>query len=104
MNLQIIKSGDGKPEYVLLPIAIYKSLRQQIEKALLHAEEDEYVKFDVADYVDNPIALARIKAHLSQQQLADLLGVTQAYISKIENQSKVSAKLIQKVYSVLKGK
>jgi len=34
MNLQIIKSYDGKPEYVLLPIATYKSLRTLIEKVM----------------------------------------------------------------------
>ena len=34
MNLQIIKSIDGKAEYVLLPFHIYNSLRNEIEKAL----------------------------------------------------------------------
>ncbi|HHF7345999.1 TPA: helix-turn-helix transcriptional regulator [Legionella feeleii] len=34
-----------------------------------------------SDYVDNPVALARIQAGLTQEELASLMGVTQAYIS-----------------------
>jgi DNA-binding XRE family transcriptional regulator len=96
MNLQIIKSRDGYPEYVLLPIAIYKKLQSQINTALSNTE-DQYVAFDAADYVENPVALARIKAHLSQLELANLMEVTQAYISKIENAMTVSAKVKEKV-------
>ena len=95
MTLQTIKSINGKPEYVLLPVAVYKILHQPIERELarLDAKEaDDYVPFDPADYIDNPIALARIKAHVRQAELAKLLGVSQAYISKVENQEKVSVK------------
>jgi DNA-binding XRE family transcriptional regulator len=97
MNLQIIKSQDGRPEYVLLPLIVYNNLRSQIDRAVSRLNEDDYVSFNVADYIDNPIAVARIKAHISQQRLAKLMGVTQAYISKIENQKNVSAKIIEKV-------
>lgn len=100
MNLQVIKSSDGRPEYVLLPIAIYVHLRSQIEKELKETQ-DEYVPFDLTDYIDNPIALARIKAHITQKKLADLLGVTQAYISKIENRSSVPPKFLNKVHTAL---
>ena len=34
MSLQIIKSVEGKAEYVLLPIKIYNALRGEIEQAL----------------------------------------------------------------------
>ena len=34
MNLQVIKGVDGKDEYVLLPVGIYESLREQIEDIL----------------------------------------------------------------------
>lgn len=100
MNLQIIKSRDGRPEYVLLPVFVYKNLQDEIEKELLKFDED-YVLFDSADYVDNPVALARIKAHITQQELAKRMNVTQAYISKLENQETVSRKMLEKVRSVL---
>lgn len=104
MNLQTIKSLDGKVEYVLLPVAAYKALRHQITEQLRHTQENEdYEIFDPADYVDNPVALARIQAGLTQEELAKLMAVTQAYISKIENQESVSVKLLKKVHEALKG-
>lgn len=51
---------------------------------------------------DNPVALARIKANVTQRVLAKRLGVTQAYISKVEHQSKVTPKLLAKVKVALK--
>jgi predicted transcriptional regulator len=66
-------------------------------------EGGDYVIFDPQDYVDNPIALARIKAHVTQEEVAKRLNVSQAYISKVENQQRVSAKLLEKVRGVLGG-
>ncbi len=60
-----------------------------------------YVAFDPADYVDNPIALARIQLGITQEELATRMGVTQAYISKIEAQDQVTAKLLQKIKKAL---
>lgn len=103
MNLQTIKSMDGKVEYVLLPVAAYHALRRQITEQLKYSQENEdYEVFDPADYVDNPVALARIKAGLTQEELAKLMAVTQAYISKIENQEKITPKILNKVKMALK--
>lgn len=57
----------------------------------------DYVPFELADYVDNPVALARMKASMTQKELANRLGVTQAYVSKVERQTKVTPKLLAKV-------
>lgn len=98
MNLQIIKSIDGKAEYVLLPVQIYNSLRNEIELALKKKYSNEdYTHFELTDYVDNPVALARINAGITQEALAKLMEVTQAYISKLEAQDKVTAKVLKKV-------
>jgi DNA-binding XRE family transcriptional regulator len=102
MNLQTIKSLDGKLEYVLLPVATYNALRHQITEQLKHTQENEdYEIFNPADYVDNPVALARIQAGLTQEELAKLMEVTQAYISKIENQARVTTKMLTKVKNAL---
>lgn len=102
MSLQIIKSVDGKDEYVLLPIHIYNSMRDQINERMSKIKSNnEYVTFDPADYVDNPIALVRIKAGITQKTLAKRMKVSQAYISKIEAQDKVTAKMLQKVQAAL---
>ncbi len=102
MSLQIIKSIDGKAEYVLLPIGVYKALRGEIEAKLSKKHSSaEYASFNPADYVDNPVALARIQARLTQEELAHRMKVTQAYISKVESQDKVSAKVMLKVKAAL---
>jgi len=102
MNLQIIKSIDGKAEYVLLPFDIYQSLQAEIkEKLKITVDKEDYVSFDPADYVDNPVALARIKVGLTQEKLAKKMKVSQAYISKLESQADVTAKVLQKVMNAL---
>jgi DNA-binding XRE family transcriptional regulator len=106
MTLQRIKSLDGKDEYVLLPIAVFRALRGQIERRLAgrsvaRSKDDDYVPFDLKDYVDNPVALARIKAKITQAELARRMDVSQAYVSKIEAQAQVSSKVLTKVNAAL---
>lgn len=98
MNLQKIKSINGADEYVLLPINAYKLLKHQIDQII----DEDYVKFELKEYVQNPVALARIYAGLTQENLAKYLQVSQAYISKIEKQIKVTPKIIQQVKKVIK--
>lgn len=100
MNLQTIKSVDGRDEYILLPIDAYRVLKKQIDKVI----SGEYEKFDINDFVENPIALMRIKAQLTQEEIADYMKVSQAYISKIENQTRVSPKIVEKLQKILKSK
>jgi len=105
MTLQIIKSIDGKAEYVLLPFNVYNALRDEIEEALKKKYSGEdYVPFELTDYVDNPVALARINAGITQEELAKRMDVTQAYISKLEAQSKVTAKVLKKIKAAIENK
>jgi Predicted transcriptional regulator with C-terminal CBS domains len=106
MTLQTIKSLDGKDEYVLLPVKVYVALKEEIEDELAGLEtaagrDEEYVPFVLEDYIDNPVALARMKAHVTQKELARRLGVTQAYVSKIERQDKVTPKQLDRVKAAL---
>lgn len=111
MNLQTIKSLDGKEEYVLVPVAVYRALKADIESKVAKlikqpakasgGKDGDYVPFVLEDFVENPVSLARIKAGLSQAELAERLGVSQAYISKVEAQDTVSAKLMQRVSEAL---
>jgi DNA-binding XRE family transcriptional regulator len=101
MNLQIVNSLQGQPEYVLLPINVYYSLSSEIEKKL-QIKDSDYIPFVLENYVKNPVALARIKSTATQEELASAMGVTQAYVSKIERQKKVTAKVLEKVGQALK--
>lgn len=102
MSLQIIKSINGKAEYVLLPFNIYHALRTEIEEALKKKySSNDYVPFELTDYVDNPVALARINAGITQETLAKRMNVTQAYISKLEAQNKVTAKVLKKIKAAI---
>jgi DNA-binding XRE family transcriptional regulator len=102
MNLQTIKSINGKIEYVLLPIDAYNTLRHQIKDALNNQVFDEdYEPFNPSDYINNPVATLRITACITQKELAKRMHVSQAYISKIENQTHISLKVIQKIKRAL---
>ena len=77
MTLQKIKSINGKDEYVLLPMPVYHALKKQIEYELAAYEtgqdnDQKYVPFILEDYVDNPVAVARIKAGITQEQLENI--------------------------------
>lgn len=101
MNLQIIKSTQGQPEFVLLPIKLYEKLSAKINVEFFLDEDSEYVPFILEDYIDNPVALARMKANVTQKALAKAMAVSQAYISKLEVQEKVTAKTLEKAMSAL---
>lgn len=100
MNLRMIHSPQGQPEYVLLPVKVYYELRTQIDKKV-QDDESDYVPFVLENYVSNPAALARIKANFTQEELAEALDVSQAYVSKIERQKIVSAKTLDKIHAAL---
>ena len=44
--------------------------------------DQDYIPFDPANYISNPVALARIKAYVSQKELAKRMHVLQAYINE----------------------
>jgi predicted XRE-type DNA-binding protein len=104
MNLQIINSIHGVPEFILLPIKLYEQLpdKVRLEWAALK-DNAEYVPFVLEDYITNPVALARMKAQVSQEELADAMDVSQSYISQLEVKEKISAKTLSKIYNALKS-
>ncbi len=106
-KIQVIQSLDGKPEYVLLPYDLFQRLRGDLERKLKERPDragKDYVPFRLEDYVDNPVALARVRARLSQAELARRMGVSQAYISKIERQDRVTPKLLERVAAAVRGR
>jgi len=102
--LQTIKNTAGYPEYVLLPISTYEILKPQIDLTVKQLiPQKDYIDFNPADYIKNKIALIRIQAKITQSDLAKHLKVSQAYISKIENDEyKVTDRLFLKINTAIK--
>jgi len=97
--LQTIKNTSGNPEYVLLPVMVYKNLKKNIDKMIAKcASQKDYIDFEPSDFIKNRIALARMKAKVTQTSLSEYLNVSQAYISKIENDEyKITDQLFGKI-------
>lgn len=68
-------------------ISSWKSGNKKLK--VVNVKLRDSVPFIIADYVDCPIALARIKAGITKDKLARLMKVTSGYISKIEKQNKI---------------
>lgn len=107
MSVQIIKGMDGRDEYVLLPVRVYNALRDQIEEQLSGLEvepdrEEDCNRFNPADFVQNPVALARMQAGVKQVELAKRMKAPQAYISKLEHSDTVSKPALKRVQGNLK--
>lgn len=101
MNLNTIQIN-GR-EFVLIPMANYKSKQKQFDKLVSSTEnDDEYFPLILEEIFHHPVVLARMKAGVTQVQLAELMGVTQAYISQLEKTENVSNAVISKVKKALK--
>lgn len=92
MKPQIIYENE-RPVFVVLPYQDYMNLAEN---------DEELIPFDVADYIANPLKVARIDAGLTQEELARRLDVSQAYIAKVEAPSyKPSDKLKGRVTAAI---
>ena len=102
-TLQTIKNTYGNPEYVLLPVEIYENLKENIDREVKkYVPKKDYINFNPSDFIKNKIALARMNAKITQASLAKHLKVSQAYISKIENDDyTVGDELFRKINSVI---
>lgn len=65
-------------------------------------KNSDYVPFVLEKYVSNPVALARIKATVTQDELADAMGVSLAHVREMEARKKVAAVEFKAVLSSLK--
>ena len=96
-NIQLIER-DGKPEWAVLPYEEYLVLLEQAEmledirdydaaKAALEKGEDELIPAEIVYAIldgESPIKVWREYRGLTQQQLADKVGISKPYLSQIE--------------------
>jgi len=96
-NIQIIER-DGKPEWAVLPYEEYLKLVEQAElledirdfdeiRAAIERGEEELIPAEVVNAIldgKNPIKVWREFRQLTQQQLADRVGISKPYLSQLE--------------------
>jgi DNA-binding XRE family transcriptional regulator len=96
-EIQIIER-DGKPEWAVLPYEEYLKLVEQAElledirdfdeiRAAIERGEEELIPAEVVNAIldgKNPIKVWREFRHLTQQQLADRVGISKPYLSQLE--------------------
>ena len=97
-KIQLIERN-GKPEWAVLPYEEYLHLVEQAEmledirdydaaKAAIERGEEELIPSEVVFAIldgGNPIKVWREFRDMSQQQLAEIAGISKPYLSQIEN-------------------
>lgn len=101
MSIQVIKK---KADYVVIPYYEFMEYADEdlidaayIQEILQDPEEGQITDFDFADHVTNPVNLMRLRAGVTQRELAEEMDVSQAYVSKLERSEHVTPKAQKKV-------
>jgi DNA-binding Xre family transcriptional regulator len=105
---QIIKDLSGRDQFVVIPYSVYERLRERIDAEYGAQRQSVAVSSAMEDDEQlgtmpfrNPVTLMRQRAGLKQKELAEALGITQAYVSKMENAETVSPRFLGKVRAAL---
>lgn len=96
---QIIRDGNGKPAFAVLPIEEYERLLDAADEALANRAFDTYKAAQPETFPDelaerllngeHPVKVFREYRGLTQKQLAEGAGLTQGYVSQIEAGTRV---------------
>ena len=110
-NVQIIKKN-GRPEYAVLPVEAYRRLVELAENAEdiqaydqamaeLKQGEDEVIPGEIAHRLlsgeAHPLRIWREYRGLTQEALAEVVGVGKSYLSQIEAGKKTGSARVLKV-------
>jgi DNA-binding XRE family transcriptional regulator len=116
MNVQIIER-DGKPEWAVIPYELYVQLAEEAEmlqdirdydmvKVLVERGEEELIPSEVVYAImdgENPIKVWREYRQLTQQQLAEAVGISTPYLSQIETSKRTgTTEVLTTIAKVLK--
>jgi DNA-binding XRE family transcriptional regulator len=116
MNIQIIRQN-GKPEYAVLPYPDYLVLVEQAEmledirsydeaKKSIAGGDEELIPASVVNALadgENPIKVWREYRELTQQKVAEEIGISIPFVSQLEtNKRKASIDVMKKLALLLK--
>lgn len=102
--VQIIKEND-KPKFAVIDWEVFLKFQEFFEEAediadakeILSDPKTEIIPLDVSTFIENPIKALRIEYSLTQKQLAEMIGVSQPYIAKVEKAENPPKDFIEKV-------
>jgi DNA-binding XRE family transcriptional regulator len=115
-SVQVIER-DGKPEWVVLPYDVYLQLAEEAEmlqdtrdydsiKAAIERGEEELIPSEITYAIldgENPIKVWRVYRGLTQNQLAEEVGISTPYLSQIEAQKRTGrTEVLQAIAKALK--
>jgi DNA-binding XRE family transcriptional regulator len=103
--IQVIER-DGKPEWAVLPYDTYLKLAEEAEmlqdirdydtvKMAIERGEQEVIPSEITYAIldgENPIKVWREYRGLTQQQLAEVIGISTPYLSQIEKNRRTGTK------------
>lgn len=113
MNLQYIKDDKGNAQFVVLPISEFNRLAA-LDEDLQYVDipyergdnDDEEVPHEVVEIMMTKevslLAAWRLFRHLSQQDVAELAGLTQSAISQAEKANKPHKSTCEKLAEIYK--
>jgi DNA-binding XRE family transcriptional regulator len=116
MNIQIIEQN-GKPEWAVIPYEEYLQLAEAVEmlqdiqdydtaRAAVERGEEELIPGEVVYAIadgENPIKIWREYRKLTQQQLAEAVGISTPYLSQIETNKRTgTTEVLTMIAKVLK--
>ena len=95
-DLQIIRDGEGNPAFAVIPWQRYARLTQSDEalfETALAENEEAFPREVVVQLLggQNPVKVYRNFRGLTQQQLAESVGINPVYLSQIERGERTGA-------------
>ncbi|MDP8079953.1 helix-turn-helix domain-containing protein [Phocoenobacter skyensis] len=100
-NIQIINNEKGLPAFAVIPYALFEELRENGQKIDFDTAVPKAVVDDVFDNNVTPLRAWRNHLGLSQKEMANRLGISQAGYSKHENSEKLTKLTREKMAKVL---
>ncbi|MGI5065543.1 helix-turn-helix domain-containing protein [Treponema putidum] len=98
IDVQFIAGKDGRPEYAVVPFKVFQTLCNHKTK---QRENDITIPHEVVEKIilneTSPIQAWREYLNLTQTELAEKIGITQAAYSQIEKAKKNRKATLQKI-------